>query len=182
MTVNILPSGKDKEYGYCMHYSTVDNGDFTVAFFAKGNPFGLIENDNFYWIVEHKSGEQVFMSERVPNWRPILGLDSREWDSFKEESLGYINAYIEKQTKGEGDMSVDVSNKIVIHTDIYGDRIEIDTEVCEEGVYMRISERNVDFCEYTTPCVKLNVKQVKAKAIRKQLKQWLIENGHKEGK
>lgn len=172
MTVNILPSGKDKEYGYCMHYSTVYNGDFTVAFFAKGNPFGLIENDSFYWIVEHKSGEQVFMSERVPNWRPIFGLDSREWDSFKEESLGYIDAYIEKQTKGE----VDMSSVIVIHTDSYGDRIEIDTEVCE-CVFMSISERNVDFCEDTTPCVKLNVKQVKA--IRKQLKQWLIENGHK---
>lgn len=70
-----------------------------------------------------------------------------------------------------------MSDKIVVHADVYGEKFEIDTEVCE-GVYLRISERDDEFKDYGQPCVELNVKQVKA--IRKQLKQWLIENGHKD--
>lgn len=89
-----MPSSKD--YGTVMNWNTVDGDDFTVAFFAKGNPFGPIENDEFTWIVEAKNGDIVYESKEAPLHRPVFGLDMYEWAEFKEKVLPIIDKYIEE--------------------------------------------------------------------------------------
>jgi len=88
-----LPSGKD--YGTVLEWNTLDGDDFIVAFFAKGNPFGPIEEDEFTWVVEAKNGDEVYLSKEIPMHRPVFGLDMMEWARFKERVLPIVDKYIE---------------------------------------------------------------------------------------
>jgi hypothetical protein len=92
-----MPSGTD--YGTVLNWSLLDGDDFTVAFFAKGNPFGDIKDDEFTWVVEAKSGQVVYISKEVPLHRPIFGLDALEWSEFKQRVLPIVDKYIEDATK-----------------------------------------------------------------------------------
>lgn len=89
-----LPSGN--EYGTLLNWSLLDGDDFTVAFYAKGNPFGPVENDEFTWIVEAKNGDTVYKSQHVPMYRPVFGLDAAEWQDFKMKVLPIVDKYIEE--------------------------------------------------------------------------------------
>jgi len=86
-----MPSGTD--YGTVMNWSLLDDGDFVVAFFVKGTD---TESDEFSWVVEHKSGDVIYLSKKAPFYRPIFGLDEREWWHFKNEVLDIVDAYIEE--------------------------------------------------------------------------------------
>jgi hypothetical protein len=91
-----MPSGKD--YGVVLEWSLLDGDDFTVAFFAKGNPLqGDISDDVFTWVVETKQGETVYLSNDQPTHRPIFGLDQREWYAFKERVLPIVDKWIEER-------------------------------------------------------------------------------------
>lgn len=90
-----MPSGND--YGTVLNWSLLDGDDFTVAFFAKGDPFGDIVNDEFTWTVEAKNGDVVYISKDVPLHRPIFGLDMHEWEDFKEKVLPIVDKYIEEK-------------------------------------------------------------------------------------
>lgn len=94
-----MPSGKD--YGTVLKWSLLDGDDFTVAFFAKGNPLvGTITDDEFTWIVEAKNGDVIYESKEAPLHRPIFGLDMYEWGAFKEKILPIVDKYIEEQGHG----------------------------------------------------------------------------------
>lgn len=93
-----MPSGTEYR-GDVLHWSHVDNGDFTVAFFAEGQPFGDVGNDFFTWVIESKEGDVLFVDHKAPFHRPIFGLDSMEWRDFKYEALAIIDAFIEKRNE-----------------------------------------------------------------------------------
>lgn len=90
-----LPSGKC--YGTAMNWTSLDGGEFTVAFFAKGNPLGPVEMDEFTWIVEHHSGKIVHIDCKPPQHRPVFGLDEREWCEFKLGVLTIVDNWKEAQ-------------------------------------------------------------------------------------
>lgn len=71
-----------------------------------------------------------------------------------------------------------MSGKCVVFNDV-DVKAEIDTGF-NHGVFIRVIELDEPFDDNVTPTIQLDAKQVKA--VRKQLKQWLIENGHKEEK
>lgn len=93
-----MPSGKD--YGVILNWALLDGDDFTVAFFAKGNPFESGKKDEFTWVVEAKNGDVLYESKEVPIHRPIFGLDVQEWIEFKEKVLPIVDKYIEEKQNG----------------------------------------------------------------------------------
>lgn len=90
-----LPSGKD--YGTVLKWALLDGDDFTVAFFAKGDPFDDEQEDEFTWVVEAKNGDQVYLSKEPPLHLPVFGLDMYEWAEFKEKVLPIVDKYIEEK-------------------------------------------------------------------------------------
>lgn len=88
-----MPSGVN--YGTVMKWTSLDGGDFIVAFFAKGNPFDPLTQE-FTWVVETRVGDLVYISEDAPLHNPVFGLDELEWQNFKHKVLCIVDAYIEK--------------------------------------------------------------------------------------
>lgn len=94
-----LPSGK--EYGTCMNWSYLDDGDYIVAFFAKGDPFGTFADSTFTWVVESRAGETIHLSNENPQHMPVFGLDIREWRAFQDRVLVIVDALAAEKQSGE---------------------------------------------------------------------------------